>query len=81
LGLLIHKSSFVPKKIGIAMLVGSFGYFIQSIFFMLDIHTKEMAFIIGILLTIAVIGELSFALWLLIKGMDESNNILKTSSK
>ena len=75
LGLLIQKSIFVPKKIGTAMLIGSFGYFLQSMFFILDIHINEISFMINVLLTIAVIGELSFTFWLLIKGINNNNSI------
>ena len=69
LGILIKKSTYVPKKIGIAMLLGSFGYFFQSLFFFLNIQNGYISTITNILLTIAVIGELTFTFWLLIKGI------------
>jgi hypothetical protein len=69
LGILINKSNFVSKKIGLAMLIGSFGYFFQSLFFFLTIDNPTCATVINILLAIAVLGELSFTFSLLFKGI------------
>ena len=64
MGYLIFKSGFLPKTIGVLLMIGCFGYLIDSfIFFLLptiDITLSGFTFW----------GELLLPLWLLIKGVD-----------
>jgi uncharacterized protein DUF4386 len=64
MGYLVYNSGFLPRIIGIFLILGCFGYLIDSFAFFLFPH-----------LNLAVshytfIGELFIALWLLIKGVN-----------
>ncbi|MFY0688248.1 MAG: DUF4386 domain-containing protein [Cyclobacteriaceae bacterium] len=68
-GLLVIKSGFIPKWIGVLLVVGCFTYLIDStIGFMLPQY-KEMA--AGILMLPLAAGEFSIIFWLLVKGVRE----------
>jgi len=64
LGYLVYKSNYIPKIIGILLMIGCFGYLFDSITFFLipdfSITVSEFTFI----------GELILPLWLIIKGVD-----------
>lgn len=70
-GLLIYKSGFIPRIIGVLMLIAGFGYTIDSLtsllFPTLGSFTKPIAF------TFSGVGEIITMLWLLIKGVKEHN--------
>ena len=67
LGYLILKSNCFPKLLGILMIIGSIGYASDSLLRLLIINNTTVSYITTALLVFAVIGELAFALWLLIK--------------
>lgn len=67
LGYLILKSNCFPKFLGILMIIGSIGYASDSLLRLLIINNTTVSYITTALLVFAVIGELAFALWLLIK--------------
>ncbi|NQZ85073.1 MAG: DUF4386 domain-containing protein [Nanoarchaeales archaeon] len=69
LGYLIYKSDFAPKWIGIFFSVGSLGYFFDGLRNMMSISSEVLMIVTNILLAVVVIGELSFAFWLLFKGI------------
>jgi hypothetical protein len=64
LGYLIFKSGFIPKILGILLIIGGIGYLIDfGLFFLfpnIDVEISQYTFI----------GELLLPLWLLIKGVD-----------
>jgi hypothetical protein len=64
LGYLVFKSGFLPRILGILLIIGGFGYLIDFFIFILfpnfDVTVSQFAFI----------GELLFPLWLLIKGVN-----------
>jgi hypothetical protein len=64
LGYLIFKSSYIPKILGILLIIGGIGYLLDfGIFFLfpqLDVEVSQYTFL----------GELLLPLWLLIKGVD-----------
>uniref|UniRef100_A0A2A4Z9Z7 DUF4386 domain-containing protein n=1 Tax=OCS116 cluster bacterium TaxID=2030921 RepID=A0A2A4Z9Z7_9PROT len=64
LGYLIYKSDFLPKLIGITLMIGCFGYVIDSFTFIID---PTIEFKLAIYL---FFGELLITLWLLIKGVN-----------
>jgi len=70
LGYLIFKSEFYPKILGILMIIGSFGYSGDSIARFTLLNNDVVSIVVSLLLGIAVIGELSFTFWLLIKGIN-----------
>jgi len=69
LGYLIWKSRYLPRLIGLALMIGCFGYLIKALggFFWPD-HQQ----IAAALLIVTNIGEISCVLWMLIFGAKES---------
>lgn len=70
-GYVIFNSKMVPKFLGILYIISGLGYLINSFVMLLS---KEFANPLFAYVAIPIfIGELSFCLWLLIKGVDNSN--------
>jgi hypothetical protein len=70
LGYLVFRSGFLPKALGLLLMVGCFGYlanFAGSFFFP---HYNE-THIENYITLPATLGELSICLWLLIKGVKD----------
>jgi len=65
LGYLVFKSGFLPRILGILLMIGGLCYPIQAVLFFLFPNFDAMIF--GLF---AFIGELLFYLWLLIKGVN-----------
>ena len=70
LGYLLFKSNFFPKIIGILMMLGSLGYFGESLKELTFSDNEIISLLITLFLIISVVGELSFTFWLLIKGLN-----------
>ncbi|SFM29163.1 DUF4386 domain-containing protein [Methanolobus profundi] len=69
LGYLIIRSGYIPKFIGILLMIASAGYLIDSFANVLLVSYAEYAGIFMLIVLVpGVIGELSLTLWLLIKG-------------
>jgi hypothetical protein len=69
LGYLVFKSDYIPKILGVLLIIGSFGYLIQNFaLFLFPNFEKNKALFEMILGLPMAIGELSFAFWLLLKG-------------
>lgn len=64
MGYLVFRSGFLPRMIGIFLMIGCFGYLLDSLIFFLlpnfDVKVSEFTFI----------GELFITFWLLIKGVN-----------
>ena len=64
LGFLMYKSGYVPKLLGILMMVAGVGYMVDFLVFFLlpqlDVQIAGLAFL----------AEVAFPFWLLIKGVD-----------
>ena len=68
-GVLVIRSGFIPKILGILLIVGCFSYLIDSaVALLLPEHRDRLA---GILMLPLAAGELSMVLWLLVKGVRE----------
>ena len=68
LGYLVYKSSYFPRFLGILMVLASFGYLVDSFGnFLLPQYDALYATVVVVL---ALLGELPFALWLLIRGVN-----------
>ena len=69
LGALVLKSTYVPGALGILLLVAGAGYLVDSFGRTLlpDYAVYETMFAVAVFVP-AFIAELSFALWLVIKG-------------
>lgn len=74
LGFLIFKSGYIPRIIGILLIIAAAGYLIDSSanFLLADYSDYENIFLL-IVAVPGIIGELSFTLWLLIKGRNLDN--------
>lgn len=70
LGYMIARSNLVPRQLGWMMLVGSFGYSLQGIAKLTALDNGVLDIAIIALLTLVTIGELAFALYLLIRGVN-----------
>lgn len=70
LGYLIFRSGYVPKLLGILLLVASVGYLIDSFaHLLLPAGEPILTATAGALIGTAVLAELSLSLWLLIRGI------------
>ena len=64
LGLLVYKSGFLPRILGILLIIGFLGYLIDFVTFFYFPNFDAP------IVTLTSIGELLFPLWLLIKGVN-----------
>lgn len=62
MGYLAYKSKFVPKIIGVLLIIACFGYLFDSLFFFLEF---DFGFIFS---DFTFVGEIAIILWLIIKG-------------
>src|SRR5215213_6731425 len=69
LGYLVFKSGFFPRILGILLMVACLGYLMDS-FGILYPSSGALSIASSVVLAVGVIGELSFILWLLIKGVN-----------
>jgi hypothetical protein len=67
LGLLVFKSGsgFIPKALGILLMVGCFGYLVNFLAIFLSLNYKVIT---SLWMNIAIVAEILCILWLLIKG-------------
>ena len=70
-GLLVYKSSFIPRIFGILLVIAGIAYINDS--FIAILFPRYRAFVNQPTLLLVGIGEISITLWLLIKGV--KNNI------
>jgi hypothetical protein len=70
IGFLIFKSGYIPKMIGILLIISGFGYLIDSFaYFLLSDYADYKAIFLPIVAVPGVIAELSLTLWLVFKGI------------
>jgi hypothetical protein len=67
LGYLIHRSEYMPRSIGMLMQIAGICYVINSVALLLSPRLASQLF--PTILIPSLIGELSLALWLLVKGV------------
>ena len=69
LGYLIIKSDYVPRLIGLILIVAALGYIIDSFaHFLMNNYREYEDLFLMIVAVPAIVAELSLCLWLLIKG-------------
>jgi hypothetical protein len=68
-GWLVYRSGFFPKIPGVLLVLAGHGYFAQSYGTIVAPGAADL--LTNVVLVLAIPGELVFALWLLIKGVDE----------
>jgi hypothetical protein len=64
MGYLAYKSGFIPKFIGVLLIIACFGYLIDSVCVFLNV---DLGFVFS---DFTFAGEIAILLWLLIKGAD-----------
>jgi hypothetical protein len=70
-GQLIYRSGYIPKSIGILMQIAGVSYLVNSFALVLSPTLSGQLF--PLVLIPAFIGELSLALWLLVKGVNRES--------
>jgi hypothetical protein len=70
LGYLTFKSGYFPSLLGVALMVGSFGYFVEGLAKVTFVENAALGTVVVGLLVVASISELAFAFWLLIKSLN-----------
>ena len=70
LGWLVDRSGFLPRVLGRLLMLGSVGYFLDS--FGAIVAPGAAALLATIVMVLSVPGELAFAFWLSVKGVDET---------
>ena len=69
IGYLIFKSGYMPRFLGVLLIISSFGYLVDSFAqFLLSNYNRYESIFMLIVAVPGVIAELSLCLWLLIKG-------------
>jgi hypothetical protein len=64
-GILVMRSGFIPRVLGVLLVVAGFGYVLNSIG---SLFVPHYAHAVGQVATLLEIGEVPILLWLLIKG-------------
>jgi len=67
-GYLLFKSGYVPKIFGVLMLLAGLSYLINS--FALILAPSFATILFPAILLPAFVGEFSFCLWMIVKGVD-----------
>ena len=67
LGTLVYRSGFIPGVFGVALILGGTAYIVESTFFILFPGQGEV--LRSLLFYVYAVAEISFMLWLLIKGI------------
>jgi len=70
LGALVYRSGYLPRALGGAMRVGSLGYLIEGAVKITSVENEFLSYLVIGLLTIVTLAEISFALWLLVRGIN-----------
>lgn len=78
MGKLILKSNYIPKVLGILLQLAAVGYLADSFaqFLLPDYKSVQPVFELVVLIP-GVIGEFSFTVWLLVKGVKTGNTMNK----
>lgn len=66
-GLLVYKSGFIPRILGVLLLINGAGYIVESLRFLLFQRSDYL--IVRQFTFVTYFGELIMMLWLLIKGV------------
>ena len=68
LGYLIVKSGYFPRLLGLAIVIGSLGYLLEGLLKVTFFENAALGTAVVVLLVVASVSELAFALWLLVRG-------------
>ncbi len=70
LGYLILRSTYFPRILGAAIMVGSSGYILQGLLKVTFVDAGALGMLAVGMLVVASASELAFAIWLLTKGLN-----------
>jgi hypothetical protein len=70
LGLLVFRSGFIPKVLGVLLMIGCCGYILNALTILLFPDYKTITYLGSI---IGFVAEILFILWLLSKGVKNQN--------
>jgi len=70
LGLLVFKSGFIPKVLGVLLMVGCCGYILNALTILIFPDYKTITYLGSM---IGFVAEILFIFWLLIKGVKNQN--------
>ncbi|MCO6476647.1 MAG: DUF4386 domain-containing protein [Phaeodactylibacter sp.] len=74
LGYLVFRSGYIPKVLGLLLILASLGYLADSFaHFLLPSYADYQAVFEMIVVIPGVIGEFSFTVWLLVKGVKQKD--------
>lgn len=79
LGWLILKSDVVPHLLGRGLFIGAFGYLIQGVAKLTFVDMAAINYTFIALLVIVTISEVSFGLWLLIRGGRHTSQTIQSA--
>jgi Domain of unknown function (DUF4386) len=68
IGVVIFKSGYMPRLVGVLMLLGGAGYLVNN--FALILHPSTTSWLFPVTAVPALLGELSLCLFLLVKGVN-----------
>jgi hypothetical protein len=68
LGVLVYRSGFLPRILGILLMIGAVGYLAQSYGHILTPQYDEL--LANVVIALSIPGELAFTVWLLWKGVN-----------
>lgn len=68
LGYLVYASKFLPRWLGVLLMIGGVGYLLQSYGHL--VVPEYDAVLANVVIALSIPGELAFTLWLLVKGVD-----------
>ena len=74
-GQLVYKSGFIPRILGVLLIIAGLGYTIDSLTFMLFPNYRDITKVPAF--TFSAIGEISTILWLLIKGVKSNEQVAR----
>jgi Domain of unknown function (DUF4386) len=77
LGLLVFKSGFMPKVLGVLLIFGGVGYILNSLTFLLFPDYKVITYFGSL---IGFVSEILFIFWLLIKGVNNQKQATSLTS-
>jgi hypothetical protein len=68
-GILVFKSGFIPRILGVLLVIAAFGYVAGSVTTLLSPHYGRI--VSGWLLLLPALGEVPMVFWLLVKGVKD----------